>query len=123
MNPMNTFFEFIPLYIIFPTIYFIIKLSLEYATRNKLIEKGLAKEDLKHLFRTNGKDRYLSGSLKWGMVLLFVGLVMIVLKLLPFYLEGEIIFGAMLIAAGAGLLGYYFMAASRAKAEKQQNNQ
>jgi hypothetical protein len=120
MSPLNTFFEFIPLYIIFPTIYFIIKLSLEYTTRKKLIEKGLVGEDIKYLFNSNGRDRYLPSSLKWGLVLLFVGAVTIFLKLLPGYIEGEVIFGAMLIAAGAGLLVYYFLAAAKAKSIEQE---
>jgi preprotein translocase subunit SecY len=114
--------EVIPLLIIFPTIFFIVKAALNYSTRKQLIQKGLVNEDIKHLFYANGNsiERYLPSSLKWGLVLVFSGLALVVIKLLPYYIEGEVIFGVMLIAAGAGLLIYYTIANKKAKEAKKE---
>ncbi len=121
---MNNVYEVLPLLIIFPTIYLIIKISLNHATRKQLIQKGLVNEDVKHLFYSNGNsiDRYLPSSLKWGLVMVFAGTALVVIKLLPYYIEGEVVFGIMLIAAGAGLLVYYAIANKRAK-ETEKNKQ
>ena len=109
--------EVLPLVIIFPTIFLIVKLALNYSTRKQLIQKGLVNEDIKHLFYGNGNsiERYLPSSLKWGLVMVFAGLALVVIKLLPYYIEGEVVFGVMLIAAGTGLLLYYAIANKKAK--------
>jgi len=119
---MNGFFEVLPIFIIFPVIYLIVKASLDYCTRKQLIEKGLVNEDIKHLFYGNNVERYLPSSLKWGLVLVFVGITMVVLKLLPYYIEGEVIFGVALVAAGAGLLVYYGIASKKAKEAKKEDS-
>jgi hypothetical protein len=118
--------EVLPLLIIFPTIFLIIKISLNYSTRKQLIQKGLINEDVKHLFYSNGNsiERYLPSSLKWGLVMVFAGAALVVIKLLPYYIEGEVVFGVMLIAAGAGLLVYYAIASKKARdAEKNKQVQ
>ncbi len=114
--------EVLPLLIIFPTIFLIVKISLNYATRKHLIEKGLVNEDIKHLFYLNGNtvDRYLPSSLKWGLVMVFAGLALVIIKLLPYYIEGEVVFGVVLIAAGIGLLVYYALANKKAKEAKKE---
>ena len=89
---------------------FIIKIILDYFTRKRLIEKGLTDENVKHLYFEKTLTQSAS-SLKWGLILFLVGLVIIILQILPYYIAGEVYFGAMLIAAGAGLLIYYFIAA------------
>ncbi len=114
--------EVLPLVIIFPTIFLIVKAALNYSTRKQLIQKGLVNEDIKHLFYGNGSniERYLPSSLKWGLVMVFAGLALVVIKLMPYYIEGEVVFGVMLIAAGAGLLVYYAFASKRAKDAKKE---
>jgi len=114
--------EVIPILIIFPTIFFIVKASLNYCTRKQIIQKGLVNEDIKHLFYANGNsiERYLPSSLKWGLVMVFAGLALVVIKMLPYYIEGEVVLGVMLIAAGAGLLLYYAIASKKAREAKKQ---
>ena len=116
MDPSNIdkFFEMLPLFIIFPIVAYIVRISLEYGTRKKMIEKGLVGDEAKNLFRTN-IELFLPSSLKWGMVLTFVGLVIIVMKLLPVFISAEVAFGVMLVAAGIAMLAYYFMASSKAR--------
>jgi hypothetical protein len=119
---MNSIYEVLPLIIIFPTIFLIVKAALNYSTRKQLIQKGLVNEDIKHLFYQNGNnaERFMPSSLKWGLVLLFVGAAFLIAKLLPYYIERDITFGIMLVAAGAGLLVYYAIASKRAKEAKKE---
>jgi Ca2+/H+ antiporter len=93
---------------------YIVKLFLDYKTRKKLIEQGMVNENIKHLFEAKMGPQN-GSSLKWGLVLFLVGLVVLVLSVLPTYISGEVIFGATLIAAGLGLLVYYIIASARAK--------
>ena len=121
MSPLNAFIEILPVFIIFPTMYFIIKVILEYFTRKRLIEKGLVGDEAKKLFDF-GTARYLPSSLKWGLVLTFVGIALVVMRAISEYIPDEIIFGVLLIAAGAGLLIYYFAAAKKANEIKADSN-
>jgi len=97
--------SFIPI-IMFLVIAYIVKIALNYRTRKRLIEKGLLDENIKNLFG-DSIDSYGASTLKWGLVLFLVGLVVLVLEALPYYIPGEVTFGAMLVAAGTGLLLFY----------------
>jgi hypothetical protein len=119
MNPWQTLAEVAPVFIIFPVIAYIVKLSLDYFTRKKMIEKGLVGEEAINFFKTD-REVFLPSSLKWGMVLTFVGIVIVVLQILPVYISSEIYFGVMLIAAGIAMLIYYAMAVLKGK-EKNKN--
>ena len=118
MNAMERFMDILPVFIIFPVIAYIVKMSLDYFTRKKMIEKGLVGKEALELFKTNS-EIYLPSSLKWGMVLVFVGVVIVILKLLPVFVSAEVAFGAMLIAAGSAMLIYYALATMKAKDNKQ----
>ena len=54
-----------------------------------------------------------------GLVLTFVGLVIVILQVLPTYVSSEIYFGVMLIAAGAAMLIYYGLVSMKAKEEEK----
>jgi hypothetical protein len=121
MSPLNAFIEILPIFIIFPTMYFIIKVIFEYLTRKRLIEKGLVGDEIKGLFEF-GSARYLPSSLKWGLVLTLVGVALVVMRLISDYIADEIVFGVVLIAAGAGLLIYYFLASQKAGEAKEKSD-
>ena len=104
--------------VIFGTAAFVIKSILEYRLKQKLISAGMVDEKLKFL-NFDKLANYAPSSLKWGLVLTFIGAGILILKLYPGYIEDEAVFGTMLIAAGAGLLTYYFIANSIMK--KHQN--
>jgi hypothetical protein len=105
----RAFWDVFPVIIIFPTIAFMFKWYFDYRTRKQLIEKGLVDEKVKYL-QFNRWDQYAPGSLKWGLVFLFVGVAVIILRIVSDYVPGEIILGAILVAAGLGLLVYYLIA-------------
>lgn len=105
----RAFWDVFPVIIIFPTFGLMFKWYFEYRTRKQLIEKGLVDEKVKYL-QFNRWDQYAPGSLKWGLVFAFVGVAIIIMRILSEYIPGEIILGAILLAAGLGLLVYYLIA-------------
>ena len=86
---------------------------MDYYTRKKLIEKGLAGEEVKKYFEA-APTRFFTSSLKWGIVLTFIGIAMVVMRMADDYIPAETAIGIMLIAAGLGLLLYYFLAGKKA---------
>ncbi len=109
--------DMIPLFVVFPTMVIILKSILDYNIRKKLIDKGIAGDEAKSYFHRN-VEMHLPSSLKWGMVLVLIGLVMVIIELLPLYLTPEFILGMILMAAGAGLLAYYLIVSIKAKEAK-----
>jgi len=93
-------------------VFMIIKYSLDFKLRKKLIEKGLVDEKVRYLWRyQNG----VMSSLKWGMVLVAVGLGFLAYKIAPdaYWRDGEpevFTFGVMLLLAGIALIVYHIIA-------------
>jgi len=87
---------------------YVFKLIVDHRMRMKLIDKNMVDENIKHLFTEGSQSQFLS-SLKWGMVLIGVGLAAFIGRLIPDDPDRVITFGAMLVLAGLGLLLYYFI--------------
>ncbi len=116
---MSGFWDVFPVLVIFPTFAMMLKWYLDYLTRKRLIDKGLVDEKIKYLYFDTA-ERYAPASLKWGLVSLFIGAGLLIIKTLPYrFQEGEAILGVMLIAAGLGLLLYYFIANAARKREQE----
>lgn len=116
---MSGFWDVFPVLVIFPTFAMMLKWYLDYLTRKRLIDKGLVDEKIKYLY-FDTTERYAPASLKWGLVSLFIGVGLLIIKTLPYrFQEGEAILGVMLIAAGLGLLLYYFIANAARKREQE----
>jgi len=118
----RAFWDVFPVIIIFPTFALMFKWYFEYRTRKQLIEKGLVDEKVKYL-QFNRWDQFAPGSLKWGLVFLFVGVAIIFLRILSEYIPGEIILGAILMAAGLGLLVYYLIADAAMRRHQREQKQ
>lgn len=99
--------------IIVPAIFFsfvaMIKIIGDNRTRQMLIQKGLVDENIKYLYKTGAADNVPS-AIKWGLVLIGIGLAFIIGQLVPYELRGEITVGGIFILAGLGLVIYYFLA-------------
>jgi hypothetical protein len=98
-------------------IFMVIKTSLEYKTRKVLIEKGMINENVKFLAKI--QNGFMS-SLKWGLVLLGIGLGALIYRVIPTdryseYHHEEVMFGLMILLAGAGLVIHYLIAARASK--------
>ena len=94
--------------IIFGTIAFVIKTIVDSRVRNKAIEKGIVDENLKNLF-THTAEHFLSGlnAIKWGMVLMGIGIAVIVGRFFPYEYADEATFGLAFMLAGLAFIMYY----------------
>lgn len=116
---MVGFWEMAPLIIFFGVVAFIVKIILEHQTRKRLIEKGMLDENVKYLYADKPETQTLS-SLKWGMILIGVGLAFFIGQLVPPDLEEEITIGGMFLFGGLGLILYYAIASKIVKKSREE---
>lgn len=114
MTPLDRLVDVAPVFVVFPVMYLMLRVILDHYTRKRLIDKGLVGNEVKIFFQ-NGSERFLPSSLKWGIVLTFLGVALVIMRLISDYIPAEIGIGVMLVAAGFGLLLYYFLANQRRK--------
>ncbi len=84
-------------------------------TRRKLVEAHVSEDVIHALYMKRSRDPELFASLKWGLVTVGIGLALLVIQMLPYEFDEPIAYGLMFLFAGAGLLGYYAIAAANAK--------
>ena len=108
--------------VIFFGIVAIIKTVSDARTRNRLIEKGVADQKIRDFLSATSQLHALS-SLKWGMVLVGIGLAAIIGEAFPSYVSGDITWALIFIFAGIAFLVYYPLADRRLKdAQKKMNH-
>lgn len=95
--------------VIFWGIIAIIREASQSKIRQQIIDKGLNSVNVQNLFPARPLFQTHS-SLKWGVLLIGVGLVLFVRHLVPIDVSDEATIGAMLVTAGACLLVFYFIA-------------
>lgn len=78
-------------------------------TRRKLIEARVSDDAIRTLFRKES-DPEMFAALKWGIVLVSLGLGLMVSQYLPARFEEPLAWGVVLVFGGAGLLAYYAIA-------------
>ena len=78
-------------------------------TKRKLIEARVSDDVIRTLFRKES-DPEMYAALKWGIVLVALGLGLIVSQYLPSRFEEPLAWGVVLVFGGAGLLAYYAIA-------------
>ncbi len=83
---------------------YIIKIISDNRVRRLLIEKGQVEENVKDVLQAPPSHR--QNSLKWGLVILTIGVALMATS----GLDDDMRFGAILIAAGISLVIYYFLA-------------
>ncbi len=96
----------------FMVIAYIIKVISDNRLRHRLVEKGQVDETVKELFHENMELKSLH-SIKWGLVLIGIGLALFVGQLFPYDIKEEMTIGGMFFLAGVGFLVYYFIAKKR----------
>lgn len=109
---MEKMWEMLPLIVMLIVIPLIVKLLSDNKTRRKLIDKGMVGENVKYLFPDKPKE-YVGASLKWGMVLIGIGLAVFVGQMAPSNLVEEVTIGAMFIFGGLALVLYYVIASKK----------
>ncbi|MDZ4723058.1 MAG: DUF6249 domain-containing protein [candidate division Zixibacteria bacterium] len=106
--------EALQMAVVFFSIVAIVKIISDGRTRKQLIEKGLV-DDKAKLFLRGQSEMNALASLKWGMVLVAVGLAAILSQMLDYWWAEEGMFGLMFLFAGVAFLIYYPIAQKRFK--------
>ena len=98
------------LIVVWSGIYYVIKAITEYILKKKMIEKGYVDEASQALFK---KEQAVSGryaSLKWGLIVFFAGLALVLLEFMPYSVEDSPLpIGFIAIFVAGGFLIYYFL--------------
>lgn len=93
----------------------IVKIVSDARTRNRLIDKGLVEEGIKNLYPRQTSPAL--SNLKWGLVLLGVGLGAMV-SFFTDAISEEGTLGLMCVLAGLAFLVYYAIASKQDKADQ-----
>lgn len=92
------------------SIYFFTKVMTDYILKKKMIDKGYVNEDTQALFKQHkaeADNRF--SSLKWGLIMLFAGLSLVVIEYVPHGPESPLPYGLFAVAVSLGFLIYYFL--------------
>ncbi|MGA0556633.1 DUF6249 domain-containing protein [Larkinella sp. VNQ87] len=86
-------------------IYLILKPLIRYLLRRRLMELGQWNEEsLRQLDDDNDRP---TDNLKWGLILLFFGLGLILVAFLPYSYESSLPYGIVAVSTALGFLLYY----------------
>lgn len=99
---------------VFLSFVLMIKIISDNRIKKMLIERGKVDENVKFLYQNFAARDPLS-SVKWGMVLIGIGLAFLLGQLFPYSVSDEAVIGLMFLFAGVGFLVYYFMAKGQAQ--------
>lgn len=80
----------------------------DYILKKKMIEKGYVNEDTQAIFKKNTDENKFS-SLKWGLIILFAGLSLIIMEFIDYDSESPLPYGLFAMFVSLGFLIYYFM--------------
>ena len=80
----------------------------DYILKKKMIEKGYVNEDTQAIFKKNTDENKYT-SLKWGLIILFAGLSLIIMEYLEYETSSPLPYGLFAVFVSIGFLIYYFM--------------
>lgn len=101
-------------------------LYTKHRERMRLIEKGLTPDEVKAYFAdSNTKPRNPYSSLKWGILLTFLGIGIFLANLFEdmYDIEEGVMMGIIVLCAGLGFLVYYAVVSSKIKSQSSGNGQ
>jgi len=85
-----------------------VKTYTDYILKRKMIEKGFVNDDTQAIFKQHSTDnRY--GSLKWGLIIFFAGLSLIIMEYVPVGPESPMPYGLFAMSVSIGFLLYYYL--------------
>ncbi|MEO6694235.1 MAG: DUF6249 domain-containing protein [Ignavibacteria bacterium] len=95
-------------------------LYTKHRERMRLIEKGLTPDEVKAYFAdSNTKPKNPYSSLKWGVLLTFLGVGIFLANLLEgmYDVEEGVMMGIIVLSAGLGFLVYYSIVSAKIKSQ------
>jgi hypothetical protein len=93
--------------VIFTGIVSIINTILNYKLKRKLIESGQVNDTSINILGEQEEGRY--SALKWGLVVLFGGLGLVILEFIPYHVNSPFPYGFVTSFIAAGFLIYYLL--------------
>ncbi len=87
-------------------VYLFVKTMTDYILKKKMIEKGFIGEDAQAMFKNDNPDAPHS-SLKWGLIILFAGVSLILMEFIQTGPESPLPYGLFAVAISLGFLVYY----------------
>jgi hypothetical protein len=91
-------------------VYFFTKVMTDYILKKKMIDKGFVNDDTQAIFKQHASElanKY--SSLKWGMIVFFAGLSLILMEFIPVQHDSPLPYGLFAVSVSLGFLIYYFM--------------
>lgn len=84
------------------------KTLTDYLLRKKMVEKGLVGDDAGELLKKQqAENKY--ASLKWGLIILFGGLGLIILEAISYDRSSSLPYGIFAVSLSLGFLLYFFL--------------
>lgn len=80
----------------------------DYILKKKMIEKGYVNEDTQAIFKRNTDENRFS-SLKWGLIILFAGLSLVLMDFIDYDTRSPLPYGLFAVFVSLGFLIYYFI--------------
>lgn len=90
-------------------IFFFVKVMTDYILKKKMIEKGFVNDDTQAIFKQHAGTEGKYSSLKWGLIIFFAGLSLIIMEYIPARPESPLPYGLFAVAVSLGFLIYYFI--------------
>lgn len=90
------------------SIYFFTKVMTDYILKKKMIEKGFVNDDTQAIFKQHTSSDTFS-SLKWGLIIFFAGISLIIMEYIPAGPESPLPYGLFAVSVSLGFLIYYFL--------------
>lgn len=85
-----------------------VKTYTDYVLKRKMIEKGYVNDDTQAIFKQHSADNRYS-SLKWGLIILFAGLSLIIMEYVEVGPQSPLPYGLFAVSVSVGFLIYYFL--------------
>lgn len=102
--------------IIFYAIAYIIETILKYRLRSRIVSSGLTDDKaIKELFSSKVDNRY--SSLKWGLIMLFAGMGLMVIEFIQYEYNSPLPYGVEGTFIAIGFLIYFFFVNNRIEKE------
>lgn len=90
------------------SVYFFVRVMTDYILKKKMIDKGFVNDETQAIFKSHtAEDRF--SSLKWGLIIFFGGLSLILMEYIPVASQSPLPYGLFAVSVSAGFLIYYFI--------------
>jgi len=94
-------------------VYLTMRPLMTYLLRRRLIELGQWNEQTHRQLEQENQSP--TESLKWGLILLFTGIGLIIVHFLPVSPDSSLPYGVVMVSAAIGFLIYYALVSARTK--------